>query len=105
MTQRILFTLALFACFTTLILTSTGCSEDESEEETANRIKRAVLLYMMARGHVGGDVEEQLYPDINPTQYNPRDSMLYFSLEEKLCDTATRTRVISAYVENPGKIE
>ena len=105
MTTRVLSAFAFSTCFLILATAIPGCSEAESEEDAANRIKRTILLYMMARGHVGGDVEKQLFPDINPTQYNPRDSMLYFSLKEELCDTATRAKVMQVYLENPGRIE
>lgn len=68
-------------------------------EITLEETRRTVLTYLMARRHGGARFEEQLYPDVNPVMYDPRDDAIYFALPGKDCDPQRRSQILEQYVD------
>ncbi len=80
-----------------------GCSQQE--QPSADEIKATVIRYMMAQKYIGSAITDQLFPDVTPDKYNPRDSMLYFTLTEPLCDEQKRMEVMAKYVKSYSKLD
>ena len=77
-----LLLLPILAC-----LLSFGCGEPPIDTD---EVRQTIVRYMMARAHGGAPFEEQLYPDVNPAMYDPRDSSLYFALAPEDCTSDDR---------------
>ena len=84
-------------------LTAGGCSES-LPEQSEDEIERSVVSYLMARNHGGSTIEEQLYPDVNPVLFDPETMMIYFSLQQSLCDAERRKEIMAPYVDSVDRV-
>ena len=80
-----------------IALLLTGCTEEPPAIGT-EEIRNTIISYLMARRHGGHNFEDQLYPDVNPTMFDPRDQSIYFGLRPEDCTDPERSRRMMPYV-------
>ena len=88
-----------------LPLTQNGCSNRSSDEEiTYDKVRNTVLTYLMFRKHGGAPFEDQLFPNINPVLFDPRDRSIYFTLSDEDCNPSHRSQRMESYVFDTNAI-